>query len=253
MMDEPPQVHDRVRDGRHVVSDSEWDRQEDRRRFFSVKELADLCCVSTDKIYDDINKGVLASYDVGGLARIRYDAALGYMRRATTPATEDDPLFTVKEVADAWAVHIDTVRRYIKKGALQAIYVGPRKRVRIAQSELRRFGTAEMAGDIPDPTMTLLPSGVYVLRWQELVKIGASKRIGARLNSLRATYPFAFEVVAIVRTREPFELETNLHAQFAEYRVKGDWYRAEPLLIEQLRSMQEAAPTNTHGNSARSL
>jgi len=40
-------------------------------------------------------------------------------------------LFTVAELADRWGVSYETVRRYIRKGALPALHVGPTRLLRI--------------------------------------------------------------------------------------------------------------------------
>jgi excisionase family DNA binding protein len=48
---------------------------------------------------------------------------------------------SVEEVADKYGVHADTVRRWLLKGAVQAIRVGPgeRPRVRITEDEAKKL------------------------------------------------------------------------------------------------------------------
>lgn len=58
---------------------------EDRRKFMTVYEVADYWGISTDKVYDDIRKGVLAAYKVGGLFRVRFNDAMTYGQPQRVP------------------------------------------------------------------------------------------------------------------------------------------------------------------------
>jgi excisionase family DNA binding protein len=51
----------------------------------------------------------------------------------------DDTLLTVEEVARRLNVHIDTVRRWIRNGEIQAINLGGPAGYRISQGALDRF------------------------------------------------------------------------------------------------------------------
>ena len=48
-----------------------------------------------------------------------------------------DRIYSVEEVASILQVHIDTVRRYIKSGALRAAKIG--KAYRVQESDLQAF------------------------------------------------------------------------------------------------------------------
>ena len=48
-----------------------------------------------------------------------------------------DRIYSVEEVAEILQVHIDTVRRYIKAGALRAAKIG--KAYRVQESDLQAF------------------------------------------------------------------------------------------------------------------
>jgi excisionase family DNA binding protein len=50
-----------------------------------------------------------------------------------------DTLLTVEDVAKRLAVHVDSVRRWIRNGELQAIDLGGAAGYRIPQAELDRF------------------------------------------------------------------------------------------------------------------
>lgn len=51
----------------------------------------------------------------------------------------DDVLLTVEEVAKRLSVHVETVRRWIRSGELQAVDLGGPAGYRVARSELDRF------------------------------------------------------------------------------------------------------------------
>ena len=55
----------------------------------------------------------------------------------TQPQTRD-PLLTCREVADLYAVHVKTVRRWVRKGIIAVVLVGPYRLVRIRKSEAAR-------------------------------------------------------------------------------------------------------------------
>lgn len=48
-----------------------------------------------------------------------------------------DRIYTVEETAEILQVHIDTVRKYIKSGALRAAKIG--KAYRVQESDLQAF------------------------------------------------------------------------------------------------------------------
>lgn len=48
-------------------------------------------------------------------------------------------LLTVREVAEASGVHIDTVRRWLRKGIYTMVLVGPNRLVRIPRSEVAKM------------------------------------------------------------------------------------------------------------------
>ena len=48
-----------------------------------------------------------------------------------------DRIYSVEEVSEILQVHIDTVRRYIKSGALRAAKIG--KAYRVQESDLQAF------------------------------------------------------------------------------------------------------------------
>lgn len=58
---------------------------EDRRKYLTVLDVAEMWGVSDDKVRADIRKGALDAYTVGGCIRIRLRDAQAYGRK--TPPT----------------------------------------------------------------------------------------------------------------------------------------------------------------------
>lgn len=50
----------------------------DRRQYLTVQEVAELCSLSRQKVYDDIRKGALVAYTFNGSIRIRRADFLAY-------------------------------------------------------------------------------------------------------------------------------------------------------------------------------
>lgn len=48
-------------------------------------------------------------------------------------------LLTVRQVAEESGVHIDTVRRWLRKGIYTVVLVGPNRLVRIPRSEVEKM------------------------------------------------------------------------------------------------------------------
>jgi excisionase family DNA binding protein len=60
---------------------------QDRRRFVTVLEVAQMWGVSDDKVRADIRKGALPAYTVGGCIRVRLVDANDYGRRKESSST----------------------------------------------------------------------------------------------------------------------------------------------------------------------
>lgn len=53
-----------------------------------------------------------------------------------TAATDKDELLTVREAADRYKLHVETIRKWIRCGVLPAVYVGPSKEIRVRENDL---------------------------------------------------------------------------------------------------------------------
>lgn len=60
---------------KQLISDSTDDR---RRRFLSVRQVAEFWGVSDDKVRADIRRGVLEAYTINGCIRVHYSDVLAY-------------------------------------------------------------------------------------------------------------------------------------------------------------------------------
>lgn len=73
--------------------------------------------------------------------------------------------------------------------------------------------------------------GVYFVKGGEQIKIGYSGDIKSRIGELQIGSPVAIEFVGAMVGADR-ETERDLHAEFAEYRVRGEWFKYGPRLAE---------------------
>ncbi len=78
---------------------------------------------------------------------------------------------------------------------------------------------------------------VYFLEAMEFIKIGTTTSIAQRIEDIQSGLPCA----AMLLHDEPghYDLETDLHRRFAHLRVKGEWFRKEPELLDFIRTLKE--------------
>ena len=85
--------------------------------------------------------------------------------------------------------------------------------------------------DLPRPRVEV----VYYLRWEGRVKIGTSANPRQRLAAIWHQELLAFE-------RGGRTLERSRHEQFAHLREGGEWFRAEPELMEHAARLAAGTP-----------
>jgi len=76
----------------------------------------------------------------------------------------------------------------------------------------------------------------YFVRDGDVIKIGYSAHPARRINTLQSGIARPLEVLAVVGMEIADEF--SLHQQFAHLRVRGEWFRAEPELIEFIESIK---------------
>lgn len=86
-------------------------------------------------------------------------------------------------------------------------------------------------GDVPDADLPLpVVEVVYYIRWGERVKIGTSSQPRRRLSVLWHEELLAFE-------RGGRALERRRHTEFADLRLGGEWFAAEPRLLAHIADL----------------
>lgn len=87
------------------------------------------------------------------------------------------------------------------------------------------------------PQPVLAPQLVYFIQAGEggPIKIGCSRSPIVRLNELQTGN--AEKLVYCGAIPGGFELEQRLHERFASLRVAGEWFNAEPELVDYIRSV----------------
>lgn len=80
-----------------------------------------------------------------------------------------------------------------------------------------------------------LKSFVYFIQVGEhgAIKIGKSDRPDARRNALQTGHHEELRLLGWARGGEP--LEQALHADFEEYRIRGEWFRPDARLVATIR------------------
>ncbi len=90
-------------------------------------------------------------------------------------------------------------------------------------------------GSVPVPVC----AGVYVVRQGIAAKIGHAKNLQRRLTDLQIAHPSPLIVVGYIETptvRDAQQLEHRLHRQFADERIRGEWFRLTGPVVEALQA-----------------
>lgn len=73
-----------------------------------------------------------------------------------------------------------------------------------------------------------LRGGVYFLQTLNFIKIGLARCVKTRLMNIRHASPFEVVPIAYIHcetVQAARELEGALHAEFAQHRERGEWFR----------------------------
>jgi hypothetical protein len=94
-----------------------------------------------------------------------------------------------------------------------------------------------------EPTYTYLPffrqGSIYVIRSGDLYKIGRTVSVAHRLYALKATASLPLEVVYSAAVNDYVLTEYELHQQFKQKRVSGEWFRLGPRDLTRIRGYLE--------------
>jgi len=80
---------------------------------------------------------------------------------------------------------------------------------------------------------------VYLMRSGKHYKIGASKDPDTRRDFLGTKPPFEIEIVCTIPTDDMFGLEDELHVQFSDKHVNGEWFELEPSDVAYIKGLAE--------------
>lgn len=73
-------------------------------------------------------------------------------------------------------------------------------------------------------------NGIYFVRSLDRIKIGVSVDIPRRVEVLRRINAYPLEL--LMTMEGSYEEEQRLHLRFIHLRAHGEWFRAEPELLE---------------------
>ena len=128
-----------------------------------------------------------------------------------------------------WEVVSDKELRALLRDDEEGSGARPNRMLDLARESF--FRRASKIGKVEIVPVTPWPrtAGVYFMRVHDRVKIGVAKNVAARLESFQTASPFETHLLAV----EPGDRqrEAALHREFANDRVKGEWFRiSQPLL-----------------------
>jgi hypothetical protein len=85
-----------------------------------------------------------------------------------------------------------------------------------------------------------IESVVYFVRMGDLIKIGTTTNLHSRISSLSLTMSHV-----LATERGSYSREGDLHRRFASLREHGEWFRAEPELLDYIKSLKPLAGRKT--------
>jgi hypothetical protein len=92
----------------------------------------------------------------------------------------------------------------------------------------------------PSPQRKPKPGYVYLIKADNgMYKIGKAQRPDERIKALGIQLPYDVETIALIETPDAAGLEADLHAQFADKRLKGEWFDLVTADLDHLRRLAE--------------
>lgn len=86
---------------------------------------------------------------------------------------------------------------------------------------------------------------IYVMKCHEYHKIGIAANPRRRLNAIKTSNPYEVELIRAVKVPDAIGLERQLHRQFAECRVRGEWFElTDTQITEVIERISEVADGN---------
>jgi hypothetical protein len=78
---------------------------------------------------------------------------------------------------------------------------------------------------------------VYIIKCQDLVKVGIAASVESRLAALQVGNPYTLEVINSFASPEPALDERRLHCRLAKYHVRGEWFGIPDRVLDKLRTL----------------
>lgn len=120
-------------------------------------------------------------------------------------------------------VSVETLRLEIASGRIPGYRIG-------RQVFTSRAAVTKLSDGIMRLKRTDLGKGVYVIGYGEYIKIGVTRDIKGRINTLQTSAPGKLEIYAMFEgwLRD----EALLHKRFSKHRTNGEWFRREGELAQ---------------------
>lgn len=67
------------------------------------------------------------------------------------------------------------------------------------------------------------------------IKIGMTRKLQKRLADLQVNNPIELRILGAIPTNKPRDLERDLHRQFQEFRVSGEWFSPSEKLLDFIK------------------
>lgn len=75
---------------------------------------------------------------------------------------------------------------------------------------------------------------VYLIGCEGCVKIGVSTYGESRIEALQTGNPFELYLIAEAEFTDAFAVEKHLHATYSKYRIRGEWFKIPPPVMQEL-------------------
>lgn len=82
------------------------------------------------------------------------------------------------------------------------------------------------------------------------IKIGLTRDLRARLYRMKVECPYELLVLHTVKEAS-LEIEQNLHTQFSDFRVRGEWFYAHPTLVKYIQRLRRWVPPFSSSTTAK--
>lgn len=101
---------------------------------------------------------------------------------------------------------------------------------------LKEFNSSPTPKEYQATKLIMKLQHVYFITDGKYVKIGMSNNVKGRLDNLQSANPHKLSIALVV----PYggrELELELHAKFAEHRVRGEWFKIAPPITKYINKI----------------